>query len=130
MDKENGSIIRTCKRTDKIVAIQNEKNLDRPVLTRVKFADWKAGLLQPPADDEELDFEKLESIFLDNTEDEPDQDMVLIATFPRSGNTLLRAYTDKCMGLPTGSDRIVAWGMNKTLMTKGLAGEGIINKRC
>jgi len=42
--------------------------------------------------------------FLDGMEGGTDQDSVVIGSYPRSGNTLLRAYLEKVSGLVTGSD--------------------------
>ena len=42
--------------------------------------------------------------FLDGLEGGSDQDSVVIASYPRSGNTLLRAYVEKITGLVSGSD--------------------------
>ena len=33
-----------------------------------------------------------------------EQDTVILSSYPRSGNTLLRAYLEKILGLVTGSD--------------------------
>jgi len=52
-----------------------------------------------------------------------------MASFPRSGNTLLRAYLEKIMGLTTGSDCDILKKLNKDLMLMGLAGEGLVDKR-
>jgi len=68
--------------------------------------------------------------FLDITGEESDeQDTVIMASFPRSGNTLLRAYLEKIMGLTTGSDCDIEKKLNKDLMLMGLAGEGLVDKR-
>ena len=43
--------------------------------------------------------------YLDGLEsDESDLDAVVLASFPRSGNTMLRKYLEKITGLVTGSD--------------------------
>lgn len=52
-----------------------------------------------------------------------------MVSFPRSGNTLLRAYLEKMMGLTTGSDCDITKKLNKDLMFMGLAGEGLVDKR-
>jgi len=68
--------------------------------------------------------------FLDIATDEAiDQDTVIMASFPRSGNTLLRAYLEKIMGLTSGSDCDITKKLNKDLMLMGLAGEGLVDKR-
>lgn len=49
MDEDNGSIIRTSKRQDKLAAHSREGNIaleiDRPVLPTKSFDDFKAELL-------------------------------------------------------------------------------------
>ena len=52
-----------------------------------------------------------------------------MVSFPRSGNTLLRAYLEKIMGLTSGSDCDITKKLNKDLMMMGLAGEGLVDKR-
>ena len=42
--------------------------------------------------------------YLTDMSEEIDQETVILASYPRSGNTLLRAYLEKMMGLVTGSD--------------------------
>ena len=52
-----------------------------------------------------------------------------MASYPRSGYTLLRAYLEKIMGLTSGSDCDILKKLNKDLMLMGLAGEGLVDKR-
>jgi len=52
-----------------------------------------------------------------------------MTSYPRSGNTLLRAYMEKIMGLVTGSDCDITKKLNCALMDLGLAGEGLVDKR-
>ena len=52
-----------------------------------------------------------------------------MASYPRSGNTLLRAYLEKIMGLATGSDGDITRKLIKQLMDKGFVGEGLAGKR-
>ena len=52
-----------------------------------------------------------------------------MTSYPRSGNTLLRAYLEKIMGLVTGSDCDITKKLNLALMDLGLAGEGLVDKR-
>ena len=58
-----------------------------------------------------------------------DQETIILASYPRSGNTLLRAYLEKIMGLVTGSDCDIEKKLNKELMLMGLQGEGLVDKR-
>jgi hypothetical protein len=67
--------------------------------------------------------------YLDDQNVESDQDTVIISSYPRSGNTLLRAYCEKIMGLVTGSDCDIEKKLNKELMHMGLHGEGLVDKR-
>ena len=52
-----------------------------------------------------------------------------MSSYPRSGNTLLRSYLEKIMGLCTGSDTDLSHLLNKALLDAGLGGEGIVDKR-
>lgn len=54
---------------------------------------------------------------------------MVIASYPRSGNTLLRAYLEKVTGLVSGSDCDITKKLNQALMHMGLAGEGLVDKR-
>jgi hypothetical protein len=54
--------------------------------------------------------------FLDDKNPESDQETIILASYPRSGNTLLRAYLEKIMGLVTGSDCDIEKKLNKELM--------------
>jgi hypothetical protein len=67
--------------------------------------------------------------FLDGLEKTGDQDGVVMASYPRSGNTLLRGYIEKIMGIVTGSDTDTSHSLNKALYTAGLVGEGLVDKR-
>ena len=57
------------------------------------------------------------------------QDKVILVSYPRSGNTLLRAYLEKIMGVTTGSDCDITKKLNKELMLRGLEGEGLVDNR-
>ena len=52
-----------------------------------------------------------------------------MSSYPRSGNTLLRAYLEKITGLVSGSDCDITKKLNQALMHMGLAGEGLVDKR-
>lgn len=58
-----------------------------------------------------------------------DLDTVVMSSYPRSGNTLLRAQLERIMGLVTGSDCDITKKLNLALMDMGLAGEGLVDKR-
>ena len=67
--------------------------------------------------------------FLNGLENKDLQDGVVMSSYPRSGNTLLRSYIEKITGLVTGSDTDISHGLNKALLTAGLQGEGLVDKR-
>jgi len=75
------------------------------------FSEFKKDLLSK--DVEGID--KLPEIkFLDaEAEESLDQDTVMMASFPRSGNTLLRGYLEKIMGLTSGSDTDIKAALNR-----------------
>lgn len=129
IDGDNSSIIRKSKRSDKIGAQSREGNIaleiDRPVLPIVKFDDLKQEHLNTEVP---KGLPKLKFLDIENDEAE-EQDTVVMASFPRSGNTLLRAYLEKVMGLTSGSDCDITKKLNKDLMLMGLAGEGLVDKR-
>jgi len=54
---------------------------------------------------------------------------VLVTSYPRSGNTLIRSYLEKISGTFTGSDCDVRRPLNADLKSKGLEGEGIVDQR-
>lgn len=62
-------------------------------------------------------------------EEKERQDLVMLASYPRSGNTLLRAYIEKITGLATGSESSLGGSLNKQLMDLGFEGEGLFDKR-
>lgn len=103
--------------------------VDRPVLPEANFKDLKQNLLtqfDPKLMTNQLEIMK----FVDTKiEEDIDQDTVIMVSFPRSGNTLLRGYLEKIMGLTTGSDCDITKKLNKDLMLMGLAGEGLVDKR-
>jgi hypothetical protein len=55
------------------------------------------------------------------------KDTVVMTSYPRSGNTLLRTLLEKVMGVVTGSDCNSALVLNKELMELGLIGEGLVD---
>lgn len=57
------------------------------------------------------------------------QETLIMTSYPRSGNTLLRAYLERIMGLVTGSDVDIKRKLNSTLLELGLAGEGLADER-
>jgi hypothetical protein len=55
---------------------------------------------------------------------------VVYATYPRSGNSLMRKYFENVTGVATGSDMIMKHHANFALQMCGFKGEGIIDDRC
>jgi len=104
--------------------------VDRPVLPAVSFDDLKTTLLTKIKPEQAKSLKKPTPKFLNLHENEAyDQDTTIMVSFPRSGNTLLRAYLEKIMGLTSGSDCDITKKLNKDLMLMGLAGEGLVDKR-
>ena len=64
--------------------------------------------------------------FLDYTAGEA-QEKVLLTSFPRSGNTLIRTYLEQLTSIPTGSDCDIRRPLNRQLKEMGLSGEGKID---
>jgi hypothetical protein len=132
IDEDNNSIIRKSKRSEKIGAQSREGNIalevDRPVLPTTSFEELKSNLLNKDESKKKLSKPELHFLDIENAEAE-DQDTVIMTSFPRSGNTLLRAYLEKIMGLTSGSDCDITKKLNKDLMLMGLAGEGLVDKR-
>lgn len=92
------------------------------------FQAFKNELLDKQRDPESIT--KLAPLkFLDGMEGGTDQDSIIVGSYPRSGNTLLRAYLEKISGLVTGSDCDITKKLNQALMVMGLFGEGLVDKR-
>ena len=54
---------------------------------------------------------------------------VILTSYPRSGNTLLRKYLEDITGIITGSDWDVRRKLNSDLVEMGMKGEGKVNNR-
>lgn len=52
---------------------------------------------------------------------------VILASYPRSGNTLMRSYIEKLTKIYTGSDHNTDLKLNKDLFELGMTGEGVID---
>lgn len=52
-----------------------------------------------------------------------------MASYPRSGNTLLRAWIERITGTFTGSDGTNQGALHQALMDIGLEAEGVADKR-
>ena len=59
-----------------------------------------------------------------------EQMSVCYATYPRSGNTLMRKYFENVTGTVTGSDMILKHSPNVALQFCGFKAEGITDERC
>lgn len=52
---------------------------------------------------------------------------IILTSYPRSGNTLIRSYLEKITSVYTGSDCDVKRKLNRDLLELGMQGEGRIN---
>ena len=64
------------------------------------YDDLRADLLTLVSDDEQLNLPEIKWIEKGNS----DHKTIVLTSYSRSGNTMLRAYLEKIMGLATGSD--------------------------
>jgi hypothetical protein len=55
------------------------------------------------------------------------QEKLVLASYPRSGNTLIRSYFERITGIITGSDHNTELKLNKELFELGMTGEGHID---
>jgi hypothetical protein len=55
--------------------------------------------------------------------------MLSLATYPRSGNSMMRTIFGKITGIATGSDMVMKHGPNLSLQCTGLKGEGVVDER-
>lgn len=96
-----------------------------------EFQDFKKHLLEndPKTIKEITKLPDLHFMTGNEAHDSAEQDEVVMASYPRSGNTLLRGYLERIMGLVTGSDCDITKKLNLELMDMGLAGEGLVDKR-
>lgn len=53
----------------------------------------------------------------------------MYATYPRSGNSLMRKYFENLTGIATGSDMVMKHGPNVALQHCGFKGEGLMDER-
>lgn len=53
----------------------------------------------------------------------------MYATYPRSGNSLMRKYFETVTGIATGSDMVMKHGPNVALQHCGFKGEGLMDER-
>ncbi len=59
-----------------------------------------------------------------------EQSSIMYATYPRSGNSLMRKYFENITGIATGSDMVMKHGPNVALQHCGFKGEGMMDDRC
>ena len=52
------------------------------------------------------------------------KELIMLTSYPRSGNTLLRNYLEDISGIFTGSDCDIRRPLNRQLQMMGLSGEG------
>jgi hypothetical protein len=104
-------------------------DIERPLFEKgpnLNFKQLKNTLLALP---EAHDLPSLHFLDGTSTVEDYEHDAVIMSSYPRSGNTLLRAYLEKVMGLVSGSDCDISKKLNVALMNMGLAGEGLVDKR-
>jgi len=83
-------------------------------------------MFEKPAEDEQLP----ELHFFDGKATASDAlDSVVMTSFPRSGNSMLRATLERIMGIVTGSDADLKAKLHGALMDEGLVGEGLCSKK-
>ena len=59
----------------------------------------------------------------------PDKHLTVVyATYPRSGNSLMRKYFENSSGTATGSDMVIKHNPNVALQYSGFKGEGIVDE--
>ena len=85
-------------------------------------ADW----FKPITEGEKETLKRPEPKFIKG--DNEEHDNTILVSFPRSGNTMLRAYLEKILGIATGSDGDIKAKLIGELMKKGLSGEGLVDK--
>ncbi len=56
-------------------------------------------------------------------------DTISMASYPRSGNTLLRTWVERITGIYSGSDGNNTAALHQALWDIGLEGEGVADKR-
>jgi len=118
-------------------------DLPRPLFEKRKaenkiweFAKLKKWYLERGSEIDKLT-ELPELTFLDGKEtlmdkskgQRTEQETVIMASYPRCGNTMLRSLMEKIMGVCTGSDNDITLGLVGALMDAGFDGEGLTDKR-
>ena len=106
-------------------------DIERPLFKKGDNWDYlafKHNLLSKPTNEEKTKLPDLHFFDGEATHDN-EPECTVMTSFPRSGNTLLRATIEKIGGLVTGSDCDITKKLNVALMDMGLAGEGLVDKR-
>ncbi|KAJ8609555.1 hypothetical protein CTAYLR_006030 [Chrysophaeum taylorii] len=67
--------------------------------------------------------------FLEEGDEAYGKETVVLASYPRSGNSLLRGLIERMTGVVTGSDTVPTRTLSKALQEYGVRGEGIIDDR-
>jgi len=90
------------------------------------YNKYRSHMFEKPAEDEQLP----ELHFFDGKATASDAlDSVVMTSFPRSGNSMLRATLERIMGIVTGSDADLKAKLHGALMDEGLVGEGLCSKK-
>ena len=77
------------------------------------FAQYKDYMLERDPVLVEQTKELLNMQFFDGSTGNFDHDFIILASYPRSGNTMSRAYIERVMGIPTGSDAEISIPLSK-----------------
>ena len=104
-----------------------EKNLHSNTIINQKerFKTWEEQVKFLKSNNNKDSSDQQETTFLENTEANL---TIVLSSYPRSGNTLVRSHLEKLTGIYTGSDCDLKRNLNRQLFEMGLKGEGTIDK--
>lgn len=111
-----------------------ELNQPRPLFDQGfnwEFKHYRSSLLNkdPKTIEATTELPPLHFFTGEDEDDGPEHDVIVLASYPRSGNTMLRGYLERIMGLCTGSDNDITKKLVTALHDLGLVGEGLVDKR-
>jgi len=127
-ESETGALVFMGTKEEKIIPSQGPNAAEKAVRPNLKewtYADLKKDWLTMVGPDEVVSKPDIKFVKGDHEE----HDQVIMVSFPRSGNTMLRAYCEKILGVASGSDGDIRAKLIGELMQRGLAGEGLVDKR-
>ena len=107
VDEDTKALIFKGKKEEKITPAQgpapNESmTVVRPNLKECTFEELQKDWFKPITEEERKTVTKPDIKFIKGDSEAHDQ--TIMVSFPRSGNTMLRAYLEKILGVATGSD--------------------------